>query len=162
MPAAPVILSNTPLVALWVLGRLDLVRDLFGEVMIPPAVHAEFLAVDHTARQEALAHASWIKVTPLRNTRRVLAYTGLDEGEAAVLALAEELEGTVVIDERKARRYAKRLGLPLTGTLGVLLLAKEHGLLPSVRAAVDALLDAGLYLNSDLVAAVLRLAEEEE
>jgi len=162
MPAAPVILNNTPLVALWVLGRLDLVRDLFGEVMIPPAVHAEFLAVDRAARQQALAHASWIKVTPLGNPRRVLAYTGLDEGEAAVLALAEELEGTVVIDERKARRYAKRLGLPLTGTLGVLLLAKEHGLLPSVRAAVDTLLDAGLYLNSDLVTTVLRLAGEEE
>lgn len=45
MPAAPVILNNTPLVALWVLGRFDLLRDPYGEVMIPEAVRAEFLAL---------------------------------------------------------------------------------------------------------------------
>ncbi len=162
MPAAPVILNNTPLVALWVLRRLDLLRDLFGEVLIPPAVHAEFLAIDRAARQEALAEASWIKATPLANPRRILAYTGLDEGEAAVLVLAEELAGVVVMDERKGRRYAKRLGLALTGTLGLLLLAKERGFLPSVREAIDLLLAAGLYLDVYLVAEVLLLAGEAE
>lgn len=161
MPAAPVILNNTPLVALYVLGRLDLLRDLFGEVMIPPAVHAEFMAIDRAVRESALADAPWISVASLANPRRVLAFTGLDEGEAAVLALAEELDGTAVIDERKARRYARRLGLPLTGTLGLLLLAKERHLLTSVRTAVDALLAAGLYLNPDLVTEVLRLAGED-
>lgn len=160
MPAAPVILNNTPLVALWALGRFDLLRDLFGEVMIPMAVHAEFLATDRAARESALASAPWIKVAPLANPRHALAYTGLDEGEAAVLALAEELTGTVVMDERKGRRYAKRLGLSLTGTLGLLLLAKERRLLTSVADAVDTLLAAGLYLDADLIAAVLRLAGE--
>jgi predicted nucleic acid-binding protein len=52
---------------------------------------------------------------------------GLDRGEAEVLALAEEREARlVVIDERKARRYAQRLGIPLTGTLGLLVAAKER------------------------------------
>ena len=54
MPAAPVILNNTPLVAFWVLGRFDLLRDLYGEVMIPPAVHAEFLATEREDREAAL------------------------------------------------------------------------------------------------------------
>jgi predicted nucleic acid-binding protein len=58
----------------------------------------------------------------------MLAYTGLDEGEASVLALAEELDASlVIVDERKGRRYAKRLGLAVTGTMGILLLAKEQG-----------------------------------
>lgn len=160
MPAAPVILNNTPLVALYVLERLDILRDLFGEVMIPPAVHAEFMAIDRARRESALTNAAWIKVRSLAHPRRVLAFTGLDEGEAAVLGLAEELGGTVVIDERKARRYAKRLGLPLTGTIGLLLLAKERHLLTSVRTALDTLLAAGLHLNPDLITEALRLAGE--
>jgi predicted nucleic acid-binding protein len=45
MPDGPVVLNNTPLVALWTIGRLDLLRDLFGEILIPQAVEAEFLAM---------------------------------------------------------------------------------------------------------------------
>ena len=60
MLAAPVILNNTPLVALWVLSRLDLLRDLYGEVIIPSAVHAEFLATEREARESALTDAPWI------------------------------------------------------------------------------------------------------
>lgn len=45
MPARPVIINNTPLVALWVLGRLDLLRDLYGEVLMPQAVYNEFLFI---------------------------------------------------------------------------------------------------------------------
>lgn len=90
MPAGPVILNNTPLVALMVLGRLDLLRDLFGEVLIPDSVKDEFLAVDTALRREALANAPWIRVVPLVDPRRALPYFGLDLGEAEVLALAEE------------------------------------------------------------------------
>ena len=46
MPDRPVVLNNTPLVALWAIGRLDLLRDLFREVLIPQAVEEEFLAVE--------------------------------------------------------------------------------------------------------------------
>ena len=94
-------------------GRFDLLRDLYGEVMIPPAVHAEFLATEREARESALADAPWIKTVQMENPRRVLVYTGLDEGEATVLALAEDLGGVVMMDERKGRRYATRLGLLL-------------------------------------------------
>ncbi len=160
MPAAPVILNNTPLVALWVLDRFDLLRDLYGEVMIPEAVHAEFLATEREARKAALDDAPWIRTVQLPNPQRALVYTGLDEGEAAVLALAEELSGVVVMDERKGRRYAHRLGLPLTGTLGVLLLAKERHLLASVGHAIHQLLAVSLYLDADLIAEVMRLAGE--
>jgi predicted nucleic acid-binding protein len=61
MPAPPVILNNTPLVALWSLDQLTLLRDLYQSVLIPPAVEAEFLAIDRVARQRALKDASWIE-----------------------------------------------------------------------------------------------------
>ncbi|HSK81489.1 MAG TPA: DUF3368 domain-containing protein [Thermoanaerobaculia bacterium] len=160
MPDRPVVLNNTPLVALWALGRLDLLRDLFGEVLIPEAVEAEFLAGD-PARREALRNAPWVRKIALAHPRRALVYIGLDYGESEVLALADEMEARlVVIDERKARRYAERLGLPLTGTLGLLLLAKESGLLDSVADGIARLREAGLFLSPALVQRTLEIAGE--
>jgi predicted nucleic acid-binding protein len=161
MPDRPVVLNNTPLVAFWVLGRFDLLRDLFGEVLIPIAVETEFLAVEETVRREALARAPWIETTAVSHPRRVLAYAELDQGEAEVLALAEELDARlVVIDERKGRRYAERMGLPRTGTLGVLLLAKEAKLIDSLATWIPKLQEAGLFLSPALVRRALEIAGE--
>lgn len=161
-PAGPVILNNTPLVALWSIGHLRLLRDLYGEVLIPQAVYEEFLATEMLVRQVALADASWIKIMPLVNPRQALVYVGLDQGEAEVLALANEQSARLVImDERKGRRYAKRLGLSLTGTVGVLLTAKNHGLTSALAPLIDRLLEEGLFLAPDLVKKALELAGEK-
>lgn len=161
MPDGPVVLNNTPLVALTVLGRLDLLRDLFGEVLIPESVQDEFLAVDVALRREALANSPWIRIVPLSDPRRALPYSGLDQGEAEVLALAEERSaGLLVIDEKKARRYAARMKLSLTGTLGLLLLAREQGLIESVTSEIETLQKAGLYLDPSLIARARELAGE--
>lgn len=104
MPVGPVILNNTPLVALWALDRLGLLRDLFAQVLIPQAVRDEFLAIDSEARGQTLSAAPWIRTVSLPNPRRALPYAGLDQGEAEVLALGEELAASLlVIDERRAR-----------------------------------------------------------
>jgi predicted nucleic acid-binding protein len=89
MPAGPVIANNTPLVALWVLRRLDLLRDLFGEVMVPQAVYEEFLATERALRRAALEQMPWIKAVSLASPQRAQVYLGLDRGEAEVLALAD-------------------------------------------------------------------------
>ena len=161
MPDGPVVLNNTPLVALWATGRLDLLRDLFGEVLIPQAVEAEFLAMDRSLRERSLADAPWVRTVALAQPRRAMAFAGLDRGEAEVLALADETGARlVVLDERKARRFAERLELPTTGTLGLLLSAKEAGLIDSVASWIERIRDAGLYLRIDLVQRVLELAGE--
>ena len=161
MPDGPVVLNNTPLVALWAVGRLDLLRDLFGEVLIPSAVEAEFLAIDRSLREKSLGESPWVHSVALVQPRRALAFAGLDRGESEVLALAEERDARlVVLDERRARRFAARLGLPMTGTLGLLLLAKEVGLLDAVAPWIEKIHEAGLYLRPDLVNRVLELAGE--
>jgi len=161
MRARPVVLNNTPLVALWIVGQLELLRELYSEVLIPEPVKNEFLAIERNQRQAALDAAPWIKVVSLANPQRMLAYTGLDEGEASVLALAEELDASlVIVDERKGRRYAKRLGLAVTATRGSLLLAKEQGLIATIAPLLLALQGSGLYLDPDLVHQVLALAQE--
>jgi uncharacterized protein len=163
MPVPPVILNNTPLVALWSIDQLDLLKALFGTVWIPMAVAMEFLATETAVRQQALARATWLQIVALTNPRHALSYSSLDRGEAEVLALAVEHEARlVIIDERKGRQYARRLGLPLTGTLGVLLLAKEKGLITTVAPLVQQMQDTGLYFSPDLVSEVLSLAREIE
>ena len=158
----PVILNNTPLVAFWSIGCWTLLRDLYHEILIPPAVYEEFLATERSVRQVALAENPWIKKTSLANPRQALIYVGLDQGEAEVLALASERSARlVVIDELKGRRYAQRLGLPLTGTVGVLLTAKAQDLIPAVSPLIDELLTAGLFLTPKLIKKTLRLAGEK-
>lgn len=161
MLAGPVVTNNTPLVALWNLRRLDLFQLLWGGVFIPPAVHAEFLAIETTSRRSALEESPWIQIETIADSRRVLAFTGLDRGEAEVLALAEEREARIVLlDERKARRFARRIGLELTGTLGTLLIAKEKGFVDSVSHSIRTLTALGLYLEPRLVNRVVMLANE--
>jgi hypothetical protein len=161
MPDAPVIANNTPLVALWSVGQLNLLGDLYGEVLIPKAVREEFLATERAPRLLALDSTPWLQTVSLANPRRIRAYVGLDQGEAEVLALAEERAARlVIIDEWRGRRYAQRLGFTLTGTLGVLLLAKEQGLIDAVGPLAKDLVKVGLYLKPDLIAKTLELAGE--
>lgn len=162
-PDRPVVANNTPLVALYELGLLSLLRDLFERVTIPEQVRAEFLAIEHEKRQSALDEAPWIETVSLEERERVRTFVGLDEGEAAVLALATERSARlVIIDERKGRRFAQRLDLTVTGTIGVLLLARERGLVPEIRPLLERLIDAGLYLSPALISAALKLAGEIE
>jgi hypothetical protein len=161
MPVKPVVVNNTPLVALHVLNRLDLLRELYDEVLVPSAVQNEFLATEQIMRQISLDSAPWIKTVSLANPQRVLVYSGLGRGEAEVLALAEEQSAQlVIIDERKGRRYAQRLGIPVTGTVGVLLLAKEKGLIVALAPLLAELQKAGLYLDSSVITKALSVAGE--
>ena len=161
MQEKPVIVNNTPLVALWSLDQLSLLRELYTEIWIPPAVKAEFIEVEPIARQASLDNAPWIKTVPLTHPQRAI-YAGLHHGEASVLALAEERNARlVIIDELRARRYARQIGLQVTGTIGVLLFAKERGLIDAIKPLIQKLQACGLYLSSSLIDKALQLANED-
>jgi len=157
-----IIVNATPIISLALIDKLELLHLLYGEVLTPPAVQAEVLAGG--ARDIGVAElqkSDWIRVTPLRDPRRADLLSDLDRGEAEVLALAQELNANlVIIDERLARRHAKRLGLMLTGTLGVLLKAKENKLAPSIAPLIQTLQQNGIRLGNAVIAEVLRLADE--
>ena len=161
MPAKPVISNNSPLVALWKLDLLSLLRDLYTEVWIPREVEKEFLAIKTEARQEALNKASWIKVVDLKDPRSVSVYDRLDSGEAAVLALADEHDVRfVIIDEKKARQEASKIGLPFKGVLGVLLEAKENGLIDKIKPYLIALKQNKMRLDKSIIVKTLQQAGE--
>ncbi len=161
-PVRKVVVNATPLIALASVGHIVILRHLYNEVVIPPAVYSEVLAGGQYGIGVADIHdADWIKCVALSDSRRADVLVDLDRGEAEVIALAQEIDADlVIIDERLARRYAKRSGLTLTGTLGVLLRAKSQGILPHITPLIHGLQANGIYLSDEIVAQVLKLADE--
>ena len=157
MPAKPVISNNSPLVALWHLDLLSLLRDLYTEIWIPREVEKEFLKVEEESRQKALNNAPWIQVVDLTDPGDISLYDRLDSGEAAVLALASEHEARlVIIDEKKARQEVLKIGFPFKGTVGILLEAKEAGLIDKIKPLLILLEEDGIYLHESLIAYALK------
>ena len=156
--------SATPLIALAAVGQFDLLRAVYGEIHIPDAVFQEVVitgAGEAGARE--VSAANWIKRHTVRNTALVQALElELDAGEAEAIALAlEQSAGLILLDERLGRHAAARLGLTMTGTLGVLIAAKDRGLLAAVHPLLDALrVQAGFWIGDDLRAAVLKKSGE--
>ncbi len=144
MPA--VVADSSPLVYLARLGRLELLRILHQEILIPPGVWREVgIEGQHLAEGQALAQAcaaGWVRVlTPGAASVPPDGELGrLDDGEREAIVLALELGALLVIDERDGRAVATRLGLRLTGTLGLLVEAKNRALIPSLRSELERLL----------------------
>lgn len=124
------IVSNSgPLIHLAKIDRLKLLKELFGEVIIPPEVRIE--VVDR-GKDEGMADAflienevenGWI-VTDRSNSNKVkdiAESAGIDIGEAAAIMLAKRKKCPVLIDDLAARRFAAGLGLEVVGSIGVLI-----------------------------------------
>ena len=160
-----IVVSNTsPLIALARAGRLDLLQAIHGEIIVPDAVFNEItVAGAGEPGAQEVAAANWIKRQPALNRQLVNALClDLDAGEAEAIALAMECQADLIlVDERMGRHAAQRMGLKVTGTLGILIAAKDRGLLASVRPLLDALrADAGFWIGDALYGAVVAAAGE--
>lgn len=161
MPTKPVIINNSPLVALWELGHLALLRALYTKVLMPEEVAEEFLRKEPMARETALDAATWLEVVQLAIPLDDSDYPELERGEAAVLALAAERGARLVIfDDLDARQYAQRLHLTVTGTVGILLEAKKKGLIDVIEPLLTDLRNNGMYLGDAVIVHALQLAGE--
>jgi predicted nucleic acid-binding protein len=155
----PVVSNTTPLINLVGVGHLDLLPGLYGGVTIAAAVRDEY-AAGKTATDPDLDPLSWLQIVPAVPLNSSLPPL-LGAGEAATLSLALSLNARVVLlDEAYGRRLARRLGLPVVGTLGVLLAAKQAGLLPAVAPVIDEMLRQGRRISSRLRAQILQAAGE--
>ena len=158
-----VVSNTTPFSELAKVGRMDLLGDIFGKVIIPQEVYNEITTGTHPA-VNAVKSANWIEVLSIRNSQQVSilqSETNLDLGECAAIILAEELGADrVLIDEWAARKVAKSRHLPVTGTVGILLIAKHQGLIESVKPVLDELMAQGKRISQQLYQEVLDIAKE--
>ena len=151
-----IVVSDTTAISnLLTIGRADLLTTLFERVIIPPAVWTELLAF-HPELPD------WLEVVTVSQVQRMRDYQRLvHAGEAIALAL-EVRPDWLLIDDSDGRRLAKQEGAPVIGLMGVLLLAKERGLLLQVKSVIEALeSQAGFYLSAAVRHEVLNLAGEE-
>jgi predicted nucleic acid-binding protein len=133
-----VVSDTSPILSLALIGRLDLLRDLYGTILIPEAVRSEISAVQRGGARE-IAQADWI-LTRSINPDLVLKLLlrEVDRGEAEAIELALQLNADVLlIDERKARHLAAYLELGVIGLLDVLQEAKQRQLITSVKPILD-------------------------
>lgn len=156
------ICNTSPLQYLHQLGWLEILPALTGRVVIPPAV-ADELSKGGAAGWDIpdVYSLPWIRIQVPASTPALPLAADLGRGEAGVLALAlESTNPLVILDDAVGRRAAVLLGLPLTGTLGLLVDAKKKGLIPAVLPALDELDRLRFRVSSATRLAVLKLAGE--
>lgn len=159
------VVSNTsPISNLAIIGRLDLLAQMYGYVIIPQEVWHEIVVKGaHLPSAQQVANAPWIQVRAVANQALVQSLRqDLDAGEAAAIALALEMGADLLlIDERIGRESAQHFGLTYLGLIGLLQRARQRRLIPAVRPVVDALrLQAGFWISDALYQRVLRDAGE--
>jgi hypothetical protein len=131
-------------------------------VIIPPAVQEEIeVGKAHGVDLPALEELSWLEVRLPQTAAAVPLITDLGKGEIQVLMLAlEDNKAVAVLDDGLARRVAEMLEIQYTGTLGLLLDAKEADLIPAVKPVLEQLDSLRFRLAADTRVAVIRLAGE--
>ncbi|HEY0514011.1 MAG TPA: DUF3368 domain-containing protein [Thermoanaerobaculia bacterium] len=162
MPERVVVCNTSPLLYLHQVGRLELLRGLYGRVKIPSAVRDELEAgAERGADTPDLDRLSWIDVEPLPDTALLPVVVDLGAGEAAAIALALSFpESLLILDDGLGRRIARLNHLTFTGTLGVLVKAKQAGSVTEISPILEALQRTTMYLSRDLIVKVLQEAGE--
>jgi hypothetical protein len=155
-----VVSDASPVIRLAIVGRLELLRLLYGTLVLPRTVHREIVedGVGLPGASE-IEGASWIEVRDVADLALVAALQKhLDEGEAEAIALAVELKPDLLLmDEKRGRDEATRRGIRLIGILGTLAEAKRRAILPEIRTILDDLRDkAGFRISPALYARVLQ------
>jgi len=158
-----VVVNSTPLIALSHVNQLDILKKLYGEVSIPEAVYREISAKEGSVcKTEVDRFRSWIHVEKIQNEMAKSMYkTQLHEGEVEVMILAKEAKADlVIIDDQNAKKHAKYLGLSVTGTLGVLIKAKQSGLIAELKPILMDMVQKNIYVKSSLIEMCLRQVGE--
>ena len=149
-----VIISDTScLIILTKIGELDLLRQFYKTVTITQDVLLEY--GEHLP--------DWIEVQQAKDHyRQQLLEMQVDKGEASTIALAlETSENIIILDDWKARKLAERLGLSVTGTLGVIIKAKNNGIAPSIKPYLEKIRETNFRISEELEQIALKEANEK-
>jgi predicted nucleic acid-binding protein len=143
------VVNASPLIFLSRAGLIDLLQLISAEVIVPEAVATEIEVrgkSDPTA--QTLANTSWLVVTQTPSIPPQIQAWGLGPGESAVIAWARANKGAeAIIDDLAGRRCAAAFNIPVRGTLGLALTAKQRGHISSARQLLYQLRQAGMYLS---------------
>jgi predicted nucleic acid-binding protein len=134
------------------LDALELLNQLFSDIITTPEIAAEF----------RFPLPEWVTIQKVTNKILQEEYLKfLDPGEASAIALAAEIAyDYLVLDDNDARKFAEKLGLPVTGTIGLLVLARNRGFIPLLKPYFDRIQQTNFRISAALLERVLRDAGE--
>jgi len=143
-----IIADTSCLIVLEKINMLYLLKELYGTILVTEEVAGEY--GDEVAE--------WIKIRQVQDRKTLEVISAfVDLGEASSIALAMETENsTIIIDDLKGRKVAEKLGLRITGTIGVLLKAKDSNLVDSLKSATEQLKASGFRISNELEQEILR------
>lgn len=148
-----------PLIYLSGAGQIELLRALYADVVVPRVVYEEVTVAGAGLTGSAeVAAAAWLRVVEQAPDASLLGR--LDAGEAAAIPLAAALDAVLLVDDGEARAVAGERGIPVIGSLGVLLAAKQRGHLAAVGPVLDRMVEIGMFVSPALRQRVLDLAGE--
>jgi predicted nucleic acid-binding protein len=148
-----IVISDTScLILLDKIGELDLLKKAYSSVLTTPEVASEFI--------EALP--SWIIISSAKDKKyQKFLQTQIDIGEASAIALATEIESSLLLlDDLKARNLARKLNLRFTGTLGVITKAKQIGVIENVKPLIEKLILSNFRISDIIIQEILRRNNE--
>lgn len=148
-----VISDASCIIALEDIDELRILKGLFNQVVVTDIVKGEI----------QVELPNWIKVSTDYEDRELkILELELDRGEASAIALALKNPGSrIILDERKGRKVAKRLGVKVIGTLGLIIKAKQAGIIPSGKAVLEKLEDHGFWLSARMKQSLLEKLDEK-
>lgn len=161
------VVSNTgPIIGLAKIDRLGILKSMFQSIFIPQKVHKELMGKfgeEGKAIEQALKDFIQVGESAFVDAHVLEAVKGLDEGEQEAISLAYSLgpKTLLVLDDKRGRTSAKRLNLVLSGSAGILILAKENGLIGSVRDLLVEMREKGYWLSDAVLIAAEKLAGKD-
>lgn len=151
-----IVINASPLIFLHKINRLDVLDKIFDTVYIPQAVLREVESGNVSEAKKLLSSIPHkpLAVTNLTAVHGLLGRLHIGEVEVIIGAIEKEI-ANVVLDDMYARNKAKQLKLTVTGTLGILLRAKEMKVIGDISKDIEGLINAGMYLSEKLIERVL-------
>ncbi len=157
-----IVCNTTPIISLLKIGKLQIMKDLYNEIAIPQEVFNEIEAGKNKEYYLDLSKIEWIKIEKIRNEESLTYFLDLDKGEAEAIVLATEKNADLIIlDETLGRYHAKHAGLKITGTVGILIKAKQLGFIPELKPLLLELRAKNVWLSDNFINEILKLAKEE-
>lgn len=161
-----IVSNTTPIISLLKINKLEVLEKLFEKIYIAQGVYDELVSNNtFPGEAQAIRECKFINVKSVQNefaVKLLQKNLGLDVGESESIVLFDELKGDVlIIDERKGRAVAQSMSISLTGTLGVLLKAKNQGIIDSIKPLLDKMIDKDIRIGTKLYEDILKSANED-
>ncbi len=158
-----IVCNTSPLILLAKIHRLDTLIRLYSKLMIPKAVADEISTKPGKENDQIQALLKKGTLQLRQVSAKILAELPIDlgRGEREAIALAiDSGADLVILDDRQGRLVSRDRGLLVTGTVGVLIEAKERGFIPSLRPEMDRLIEAGMWINEVFYHRILKEYDE--